>query len=50
MVKVKRFGFGTTGANCYVVSDDTRECIVIDPCAQAAMSGNSLPTTSQMKN
>ena len=30
MIKVKRFEFS---ANCYVVSDDTRECVIIDPCA-----------------
>ena len=34
MIKVKRFGFNTTRANCYVVSDETRECVIIDPCAQ----------------
>ena len=34
MIKVKRFGFNTTGANCYVVSDETKECVIIDPCAQ----------------
>ncbi len=30
MIKVKRFEFS---ANCYVVSDDTGECVIIDPCA-----------------
>ena len=34
MIKVKRFGFNTTRANCYVVSDETNECVIIDPCAQ----------------
>ena len=34
MIKVKRFGFNTTRANCYVVSDETKECVIIDPCAQ----------------
>lgn len=34
MIKVKRFGFNTTRANCYVVSDETKECVIIDPCAE----------------
>lgn len=34
MINVKRFGFNTTRANCYVVSDETKECVIIDPCAQ----------------
>ncbi len=34
MIKVKRFGFNTKRANCYVVSDETKECVIIDPCAQ----------------
>ena len=33
MINVKRFGFNTTRANCYVVSDETKECVIIDPCA-----------------
>ena len=33
MIKVKRFSFNTTRANCYVVSDETEECVIIDPCA-----------------
>lgn len=34
MINIKRFGFNTTRANCYVVSDETKECVIIDPCAQ----------------
>lgn len=34
MINVKRFSFNTTRANCYVVSDETKECVIIDPCAQ----------------
>lgn len=34
MIKVKRFEFNTTRANCYVVSDETKECVIIDPCAE----------------
>lgn len=34
MINVKRFGFNTQRANCYVVSDETKECVIIDPCAQ----------------
>ena len=30
MIRIKRFEFA---ANCYVVSDDTGECVIIDPCA-----------------
>lgn len=30
MIRIKRFEFS---ANCYVVSDDTGECVIIDPCA-----------------
>ena len=30
MIRIKRFEFE---ANCYVVSDDTGECVIIDPCA-----------------
>lgn len=26
MIKVKRFEFNTTRANCYVASDETKEC------------------------
>ena len=33
MIQVKRFGFNTSRANCYVVSDETKECVIIDPCA-----------------
>ncbi len=31
MIRIKRFEFA---ANCYVVSDDTKECVIIDPCAE----------------
>ena len=31
MLQIKRFEFW---ANCYVVSDDTAECVIIDPCAR----------------
>ncbi len=31
MINIRRFVFM---ANCYVVSDDTGECVIIDPCAQ----------------
>lgn len=31
MIQIKRFSFL---ANCYVVSDDTGECVIIDPCAR----------------
>jgi len=31
MLRIERFAFS---ANCYVVSDDTGECVIIDPCAQ----------------
>ena len=31
MIQIKRFEFS---ANCYVVSDDTGECVIIDPCAE----------------
>ena len=31
MIQIRRFQFS---ANCYVVSDDTGECVIIDPCAQ----------------
>ncbi len=34
MIKVKRFAFNSAMANCYVVSDETKECVIIDPCAQ----------------
>lgn len=34
MLKIERFAFNQGWANCYVVSDDTRECVIIDPCAQ----------------
>lgn len=34
MINVKRFGFNKTWANCYVMSDETKECVIIDPCAQ----------------
>lgn len=34
MIKVKRFGFNDAKANCYVVSDETEECVIIDPCAE----------------
>lgn len=30
MIRIKRFEFA---ANCYVVSDGTGECVIIDPCA-----------------
>lgn len=30
MIRIKRFEFS---ANCYVVSDDTGDCVIIDPCA-----------------
>ena len=33
MINVKGFSFNTTRANCYVVSDETKECVIIDPCA-----------------
>ena len=32
MIKAHRFDF-SKAANCYVVSDDTLECVIIDPCA-----------------
>lgn len=31
MIQIRRFMFS---ANCFVVSDDTGECVIIDPCAQ----------------
>lgn len=31
MIQIKRFSFL---ANCYVVSDETGECVIIDPCAR----------------
>jgi len=34
MIVIKRFTFNDIRGNCYVVSDDTRECVIIDPCAQ----------------
>ena len=34
MITIKRFIFNSLRANCYVVSDDTKECVIIDPCAQ----------------
>lgn len=34
MVKVQRFEFNVANANCYVVSDETEQCVIIDPCAQ----------------
>lgn len=34
MIEVKRFSFNTLKANCYLVSDETKECVIIDPCAQ----------------
>ena len=34
MIKVKRFDFNDANANCYVVSDETKECLIIDPCAE----------------
>lgn len=34
MINVKRFSFNINKANCYVVSDETKECVIIDPCAQ----------------
>ncbi len=34
MITIKRFIFNSLRTNCYVVSDDTRECVIIDPCAQ----------------
>jgi len=35
MVNVKRFVFNPAQANCYVVSDETKECVIIDPCARS---------------
>lgn len=34
MFYVKRFVFNTAQANCYVVSDESKECVIIDACAQ----------------
>ena len=34
MIKVNRFTYNMLRTNCYVVSDDTKECVIIDPCAQ----------------
>ena len=42
MIQVKRFGFNTTRANCYVVSDETKECVIIDPCAVSKYERNRL--------
>lgn len=33
MIEIKRFIFNSANANCYVVSDESKECVVIDPCA-----------------
>ena len=35
MLRIKRFEFNRLWTNCYVVSDDTGECVIIDPCAQS---------------
>ena len=36
MINVKRFCFNAARANCYVVRDETNECVIIDPCAEKA--------------
>ena len=42
MIKVKRFEFNTTRANCYVVSDETKECVIIDPGCYTASEEDRL--------